>query len=43
MRLDLAITEFRKPRKQRKQDNEAAVTAALTSIKTTIIYNFSDG
>jgi len=42
MRLDLAITEFRKPRKQRKQDYEAAVTAALTSIKTTTKDDDSD-
>jgi len=42
MRQDFAITEFRKSRKQRKQDYEAAVTAALTSIKTTTKDDDSD-
>jgi hypothetical protein len=42
MRQDFAIIEFRKSRKQRKQDYEAAVTAALTSIKTTTKDDDSD-
>jgi len=42
MRQDFAITKFRKSRKLRKQDYEAAVTAALTSIKTTTKDDDSD-